>query len=153
MRETNLTLCSWLPHSEEDCQICSAVSCAGKPKRRKVTLEVKGRPSCANVSRAIVERVTLLNAPKYGIFSIHPSYFLPNSMLMDLVCLICGCIPNQPFDVSICPCKQCIISCYETAGVVLSCPCDSGPIVAHQLHLPPVVGVWMSVGKLWSYNT
>ena len=43
VRSTNLKSKSWLPHSE-DCEICLTVSGGGKPKRRKVALEVKGRP-------------------------------------------------------------------------------------------------------------
>lgn len=55
-------------------------------------------------------------------------------MLVDLICEL---IANQPFEITTCQhylCAQCIINCYEPSSV-LSCPCGSGGIVAHQLLL------------------
>lgn len=104
-------------------------------------LEVKGRPSWANINRAIMDKIAPLNQPHQNNFPIHQSYFLPNTMLTDLMCLNCELIATQPFEVTTCQhylCAQCIIDCYEASGV-LSCSCGSGTIVAEQLRLPPPV--------------
>ena len=141
MRETNLNSCSWLPHSE-DCPVCSMVSLGGKPKRRKMALEVQGRPSCNDVNRAIVERVSLLTTHLQNPQNpIHPSYFLPSPMVTDLMCLNCKQLALQPLEVSTCQhylCVPCIIKCYEDSSI-LSCSCGSGPVTAYHLRLPPPV--------------
>lgn len=141
IRSTNLTPYLWLPHSD-DCLICLTVSCGGKPKRRKVALEIQGRPSSADVNRAITARVTELNVPQFVAFPLLTSYFLPNSMLTDLLCQSCLCIPNQPLEATACQhyiCVPCIVKSCET-GCTLSCNCCKTPISATQLRIPsPVV--------------
>ena len=139
IRSTNLTPHTWLPH-DEHCIICTAPpSSGGKPKRRKVTLEVKGRPSRDDNNRSILAGIEDLNVPHYADFSPHTTSFLPNSMLADLQCKICGCIPNQPVEISTCRhylCKHCIISSCEN-GNTLHCDCNSTTVSINKLLAPP----------------
>ena len=141
VRSTNLKLKSWLPHSE-DCEVCLTVSGGGKPKRRKVALEVKGRPSKDNMNRSIMTRVAEIDPPQFVNFQLQPSYFLPNSMLNDLLCLSCSCIPNQPLEIATCRhyiCVPCIVSSCES-GSSLLCNCNGRSILPHHLCIPsPVV--------------
>ncbi len=86
IRATNLMTHTWLPHDDE-CQICTAPqSTGGKPKRRKVTLEVKGRPNSTDTARAILSKVADLTIPRYADSPLATTSFLTNPMLADLTC-------------------------------------------------------------------
>jgi hypothetical protein len=139
MRVTNLTPCTWSPHSDE-CQVCSVVPAGGKPKRRKITLEVKGRPSGNNINRAIMERVARLYPFQEITSPTHPSYFLPNELLTDLICTTCGLITTKVLEVSTCQhylCAQCIINCCEASSVLFCC----SSVTAEMLRFPPPVAI------------
>ena len=87
IKATNLTEHKWLPHDEEECQICMAPqSTGGKPKRRKVTLEVKGRPNSSDTARAVLSKVADLTIPHYADSPVTINSFLMNPLLADLAC-------------------------------------------------------------------
>ena len=135
-RATNLVLYSWTPHREESCP-CSMVSRGGKPVKKKRKLEIKGRPSSENINHAVMSKIAEFNIAPYIDSPLLPTYFLPNSMLDDLICQRCACIPNQSVEVLTCRhflCAQCILSVCET-NTPLYC-CTTSPITAHQLSLP-----------------
>lgn len=88
IRATNLTPHTWLPHHEE-CQICTGLpSTGGKPKRRKVTLEVKGRPNAEDNTRAILAKLADLDVPHYSNAPLNTTSFLSNPILTDLTCSV-----------------------------------------------------------------
>lgn len=140
IRATNLTPHTWLPHSEEECQICTALpSTGGKPKRRKVTLEVKGRPNADDNTRAILAKLADLNVPNYGHAPLNTTCFLSNPILPDLTCTICQCIPNQPVEVSTCRhymCLPCIVRSCESENTLV-CQCTNVAVKASHLNSPP----------------
>ena len=83
---TNLVEHTWVPHDEE-CQICTAPpSAGGKPKRRKITLEVKGRPNSSDTTRAILAKVATLTIPHYADTPFNTTAFIRNPILEDLTC-------------------------------------------------------------------
>lgn len=139
---TNLTPYMWHPHNDEECQICTALpSTGGKPKRRKVTLEVKGRPSSEDNTRAILAKLGDLNIPHYASTPLSTTFFLSTPTLSDLICTICQCIPNEPVEISTCRhymCKSCIASSCEN-GDILACQCTNTAIKASHLNSPPAL--------------
>ena len=149
IRTTNLSPFTWLPH-EDQCQICTAgPSSGGKPKRRKVALEIKGRPSADSV-RAILMTIDDLDTPHYAAAPLSTTAFLSTSFLTDLACRKCGCIPNEPVELSTCRhyiCVPCIRQSCD-GGNTLICDCSDTVIKASDLRPPPPVVVKLYDGLL-----
>lgn len=120
---------TWLPHTES-CSLCSEESFGGRPKKRKV----EGRPKD---SVNYLRMVNSLHLTQLTDSSLHRSYFCSSSVLEDLVCKICSCVPCQPVEILSCRhflCKTCIVSACETGS--MSCPCNSLTLHASQLIAP-----------------
>lgn len=122
--KSNLSLSSWLPHSES-CPVCTSDPISERHKK----FVGSGRPrndDICHLSREVMRAVNTINPPEYNKLPLKSTYFLPTHILPSVLCQHCSHIPNRPLELLPCHhliCISCIARITETQ--VLTCSCSS----------------------------
>ena len=97
---SQLSLSSWLPHSDESCPTCNDTVHKSKGKSAG-----QGRPhndDITHLSRETMRAVNNINPPQFSEHSLESHHFLPSEILQSLLCKHCNCIPNRPLELLPC---------------------------------------------------
>ena len=137
--KSQLTLSSWLPHSDEACPVCDSEPTSQRLAGTRRGLV--GRPrndDVTHLSREVMRAVNNINPPQYSHLPLERAHFVPIPIIPRLVCQHCNCVPNRPIELLPCHhlmCVSCIATITETH--ILTCSCS--PVETEVVEPHPVV--------------